>query len=102
MLENTLAKKRHDAHLMELAKLGAKARLNELLQEAKILLVQFPHLRDSIDQDELPVSFLLRRGSERADARQARIAGGWTAAKRRAAAKRMKAYWAKQKAARQK
>ena len=52
-----------DAHLFELAKRGAKARLGELVQEAKYLIDLFPHLRDSFDKDELPMS--VHHGEER-------------------------------------
>jgi hypothetical protein len=58
-----------DAHLYELAKLGAQAQLRDLLHEAKLLIELFPHLRDSIDQDELPVSFILKKGRDRSEAK---------------------------------
>jgi hypothetical protein len=54
-----------DAHLFELAKRGAKARLGELVQEAKYLIDLFPHLRDSFDKDELPMSFIMARSAGR-------------------------------------
>ena len=54
------------AHLYELAKIGAKAQLDDLVQEIKLLVDLFPHLRDSIDTDELPVDFILERGRNRA------------------------------------
>ena len=57
--------------MLELAKRGAQAQLNDLLHEIDMLLELFPHLRDSFDADELPVSFLLKRGSDRADRKQA-------------------------------
>jgi hypothetical protein len=53
-------RKRH-AHLFELAKRGAEVRLRELVQEAKNVIDLFPHLRDSYDKDELPLSFIIRR-----------------------------------------
>ena len=52
--------------MLELAKRGAEARLQDLLHEARLLVDLFPHLRDSFDPDELPVSFILARGSGRA------------------------------------
>jgi hypothetical protein len=54
---------KHDAHLFELAKRGAETRLSELLQEIKNLIGLFPHLRDSFDEDELPISFIIRRNA---------------------------------------
>lgn len=47
----------------------AEARFRELVDELKLLTVAFPHLRDAFDPDELPVSFLLRQGADRAAAR---------------------------------
>jgi len=32
----------------------------------KMLLELFPHLRDSFDKDELPISFLLKKGALKA------------------------------------
>jgi hypothetical protein len=60
-------RKRED--IMELAKRGAQAQLEDLLHELDMLLELFPHLQDSFDPDELPVSFLLKRGSQRAKRR---------------------------------
>jgi hypothetical protein len=57
------------AHLYELAALGAQAQLSDLLQEAKLLIALFPDLRDSIDKDELPVGFILKKGRDRTEAR---------------------------------
>src|SRR5262249_62136808 len=62
---------KHPPHLLELAKRGAEARLQDLLYEARLLVNLFPHLRDSFDPDELPVSFLLARGSRRGEGRGA-------------------------------
>lgn len=58
---------KRDAQLYELAKRGAEARLHDLVHEARILLDLFPHLRDSFDKDELPVTFILRAGRDRAE-----------------------------------
>ena len=49
--------------ILELAKRGAEARFQDLIHEAKLLVQLFPHLRDSFDPDELPVSFIVARGS---------------------------------------
>lgn len=87
---------KQNAHLYELAKRGAEARLQDLVREVKVLIGLFPHLRDSVDKDELPVAFILKRGAQRAAKPTGRR--GWTAAQRKAAATRMKAYWAKRKA----
>jgi hypothetical protein len=84
-----------------LAKRGAEARLRELSDELKLLFSAFPDLRKSFDPEELPIAFILKRSAGRANA-SARKPGarGWTAEQRKAAAARMKAYWAKRKAAR--
>ena len=94
---------KRDAHFYDLAKRGAEARLRELTDEIKLLFSSFPDLRKSIDRDELPVSFILKRGAARA-VPGARKPGarGWTAEQRKAAAARMKTYWAKRKATRSK
>jgi hypothetical protein len=34
-----------------------------LLHDAKLLIGVFPHLRASVDQDELPLNFIMARGS---------------------------------------
>jgi hypothetical protein len=92
---------KHPSPILELAKRGAEARIRELVQEAKHLIGLFPHLRDSFDKDELPVSFILATGARRARkqvARQQRRP--MSAAARKALSQRMKKYWAaKRKAA---
>ena len=55
----------------------------------KLLLDLFPDLRDSVNNDELPISFILKKGRDRAEAK-ARTRSRWTAAQRQAAANRMK------------
>src|SRR5882672_2910983 len=90
---------KQSSHILELAKRGAEARFRELVDELKSLTQSFPHLRDSIDRDELPANFILRKGRDTARAKATkRRRRDWSPAARRAAAARMKAYWAKQKA----
>src|SRR5260370_42103856 len=48
MAPNTRKRTMHP-HLYELAKRGAKVQLLDLLEEAKLLLSLFPHLRESCD-----------------------------------------------------
>jgi hypothetical protein len=91
---------RQDAHLYELAKRGAEVRLRELVQEAKNVIDLFPHLRDSYDKDELPLSFIIRRDAgpvARASAERPRRRMSATA--RKAVSLRMKRYWAKRRKA---
>jgi hypothetical protein len=84
------------AHILELAKRGAEVQARELAQELKNLVALFPHLRDSFDKDELPVSFLMAKGAgqvtrkaaERPRRRRRMSAGG-----RKAVSTRMKKYW---------
>jgi len=86
---------KHSSHILELAKRGAEARLRELVNEAKNLIELFPHLRDSFDKDELPVSFILKRGAGRPAKGQARRRRRkMTAAARKAVSDRMKKFWA--------
>lgn len=54
-----MAKKAKGSHLYEYAKRGAEFRLRELMLEVELLLKMFPHLRDSLDRDELPLPFLM-------------------------------------------
>ena len=51
--------------ILDLARRGAEARFQDLVHEAKLLVELFPHLRDSFDPDELPVSFIVAKGSGR-------------------------------------
>jgi len=94
---------KHSSHILELARKGAEARYRELLDEMKMLTISFPHLRDAIDRDELPVNFILRRGRDKAKAR-ASVATAHRRRRLSAAARRkislaQKRRWAKQKAA---
>jgi hypothetical protein len=89
-----VAKQKHDAHLYELAKRGAEARLRDIIHEAKLLIGLFPHLSDSFDPDELPVDFILAEGRDRAEGRAGRPRKPWTEARRKAVSARMKKYWA--------
>jgi hypothetical protein len=96
---------RHSSHILELARRGAEARFRELIDELKMLSTSFPHLRDAIDRDELPVRFLMRQGRDKARAKASgsrRRRRQWSVAARRAAAARMKAFWAERKAAKAK
>jgi len=50
--------------ILELARRGAEAR-RALLHEVRLLLLAFPHLRDAFDEAELPISFIVAKGSGR-------------------------------------
>jgi site-specific recombinase XerC len=81
--------------IIELAGHGAKARLRELADEAKVLFELFPHLHDSFDKDELPISFIVAKGSGRLTKRNVvRRPRRMSAAARKAVGLRMKKYWA--------
>jgi hypothetical protein len=54
------------------AKRNAEARFHELVDELRLLTVAFPHLREAYDPEDLPVSFLLKRGADRAARRLSR------------------------------
>ena len=60
---------KRSSHILGLAKKGAEARFRELLNEAKTLIQLFPDLRDSFDADELPISFIVAKGSGKLTAR---------------------------------
>lgn len=90
---------KHSSHILELAKRGADVRFRELLHELKLLTLSFPHLRDLVNSDDLPVNFLLRRGRDKTQA----LANGrrrrkMSAKARAAISAARKARWAKQKA----
>jgi hypothetical protein len=92
-----LPRRGRDAHLYELAKRGAEARLHELVHETRNLFGLFPHLRDSFDKDELPLPFILAKGAGRVTRRKAerpRRRHRMSAAARKAVSRRMKKYWA--------
>jgi len=57
---------------LDSAKRNAEARFRELVDELRLLTVAFPHLREAFDPEELPASFLLRRGADRAARRLSR------------------------------
>ena len=59
---------KYPAHILELARRGADARFRELLDELHVLTLSFPHLRDAVGRDDLPVKFILRRGRDKARA----------------------------------
>jgi hypothetical protein len=90
---------RHSSHILELAKRGAAIRYRELVDELKMLTISFPHLRDSVDGEDLPVSFILRRGEEKAGPVQAaRTRRKMSAKARKAISTAQKARWAKSRA----
>ena len=76
-------------------------RFRELMTELKMLTIGFPHLRDLVNNDDLPVNFLLRRGRDRAEATgtPSRRRRKMSAKARAAISAAQKARWAKQKAA---
>ena len=50
--------------ILELPRRAAEAR-RALLHEVRLLLQAFPHLRDAFDKNELPISFIVAKGSGR-------------------------------------
>jgi hypothetical protein len=82
-----------NTHLYELAKRGAEVQFNELLHELKLLVDLFPHLRDSFDQDELPLSFIMAKGSG-AVTRKTGSRRTMSPAARKSISARMRRYWA--------
>jgi len=94
-----LPKRTRRTHLYELAKRGAEVQFRDLIHEAKLLIELFPHLRDSFDEDELPLDFIMAQQSgalrNQTGLRRRRM----SAAERKAVGTRMKKYWARRKAA---
>ena len=89
---------KHSSHILELARRGADARFRELLDELNMLTLSFPHLRDAVDRDDLPVKFILRRGRDKARAEAPRKRRKMSAKGRAAISAAQKARWAKRKA----
>ncbi len=68
--------------------------------EAKLLIQLFPHLKDSFDKDELPISFIVKRDAERlTKGKVARRRKGMSPSARKAVGVRMKKYWAQRRKA---
>jgi hypothetical protein len=89
---------KHSSHILELAKQGAQARLQDLLMEAKLLVKLFPDLIDSFDnKNELPISFIMAKDSGRVTRTSSGRGRKMSAAARRAISLRMKKYWARKR-----
>ena len=90
---------KHSSQILHLAKRGAEVRFRELLDELKFLTLSFPHLRDAVDRDDLPVKFILRRGEEKSgQVQEVRSRRTLSAKARKAISMAQKARWAKAKA----
>ena len=85
---------KHSADILKWARRGAEARWHELQAELASLAKAFPHLRDAVDRDELPVSFIIKRGGDRAMGTGTRRRKPMSAAAKKAVSARMKRYWA--------
>ena len=86
--------------LKSYARHGARSRLRELAEEAKQILTIFPDLSSSVDEDELPVNFILRRGARKqVTATGVRRRRRMSAAQRRVVGERMRKYWAERRKA---
>jgi hypothetical protein len=93
---------KHPPHILELARKGAEHRYNEMKTELAELVRAFPHLSDSFDPDELPITFRLKSAAERSERKALRRRAKWNAAQRKAVSERMKRYWAARRAGRKK
>ncbi len=74
------------SHIEHLVRRGAEVRFHELVDELKNLTAAFPHLRDTISADELPIAFVLKKDAQAAARR--RSSGGTSSRKARNAKKR--------------
>ena len=84
-----MPRQKRNAHLYELAKVGAETQFQDLVHEARLLLQLFPHLGDSFDKDELPISFIVAKDSGQLK-RSGRKRKRMSAAARRAVSARTK------------
>ena len=48
----------------------AETRFHALVDELRLLTMDFPHLKEAYDADDLPIPFLLKRGAARAAAKK--------------------------------
>jgi hypothetical protein len=87
--------------LNALARHGAQARIEELRQEIAAIERAFPQLRRRGGRPRKQASAAESSATSQPAARRRRTRG-WSASQRKAAADRMKAYWAKRKAGRKK
>ena len=94
--EGALPTTTQSPNLYELAKRGAEVQLRDLVHEVKLLIGLFPHLRDSFDKDELPISFIVAKDSGALTKKGAgrRPRARMSAVARKAVSERMKKYWA--------
>ena len=60
------------SHLLQLGRRGAERRFDELVNELSFLFASFPHLSQSFDADELPLSFIIKRDACDARAKTSR------------------------------
>jgi hypothetical protein len=92
--------------LLRLARHGAQSRISELRNEIAAIELAFPDLRGSVGQRGRKQHTESASAASAADAGGTASSGGrsrsgrrsWNAAQRKAAADRMKSYWAKRKA----
>src|SRR3954451_7253119 len=82
-------------NMQDLARVGARARLDSLKAEQEALLAAFPDLRASSSGQGRPAR---ARASEAAEPARARRRGGMSPAQRKAVRERLRAYWAKRRA----
>jgi len=73
--EAAVSQHEHQQTIFARARQVAALRLQELLNEAELLLSSFPDLRDSFNDDELPIAFILKRDGRRAQAKGVRRDG---------------------------
>lgn len=73
-------------------------RVKFLAEELRLLFSAFPHLRDAFDPDELPIDFILKTGSTTLATAPPNKRKRMSPAARRAAAERMRQYWASRRA----
>jgi hypothetical protein len=88
--------------LNALARHGAQARINELRQEVAAIEQAFPELRSKRPGRPSNGTRQAAGANGAVEAPGKRRRRGWSAVARKAAAARMKAYWAKRKAGRKK
>lgn len=104
----SLAKRQRNQDMFELARRGAEARITELRREMDKLSKMFPGLLRSAERGIRRMRRAIEPASTRAGAGRSQTQNptsrrrSWSAAQRRAAAERMRAYWAQRRAGKRK
>lgn len=86
------------ARVARLTRQGAALRLREIAHELRLLVELFPDIEDAFDDDELPVSFILRRDAAAAAKSSQPVEPNAAGTARGIVKRRMKQAWTERRA----